>query len=349
MRAILLALLQLLAFRFRRRGSLELEVIALRHQLKVLKRRTTPRMRHHKISADDRIFFVWLYRLWPKCVKVLSLIKPETLIKWHYQGFKLYWTWRARKGHTSKRLSREIRELIIQMHNDNPLWGAGRIHGELLKLGFKVSESPILKYLPKRSGPTKPPSPGWKVFFRNHMDAFVAADSFVVVTASYRLIHGFAVLGLGRRRILHFGVTAHPTQEWILQQMRQALRGRPNLRYLLRDKDSVYGSYFSKELESMGIKQVVTCAKSPWHNNHIESLFSTLRRECLNHVIIFNERHLFRVLSSYVKYFNEFRTHISLDKDTPNSRAVEAASAGKKIVAIRHVGGLHHHYERRAA
>jgi transposase InsO family protein len=232
------------------------------------------------------------------------------------------------------------------MHRDNPLWGSGRIHGELLRLGYKISEITVRKYLPKQS---KPPSPGWKVFFRNHLDAIVAADSFVVVTATYKLIYGFVILGLGRRRILHFGVTANPTQEWLLAQIREAFRGRPNLRYLLRDGDAAYGNLFSKELKSMGIKQVVTASKCPWHNNHVESLIGTIRRECLNHVIVFNERHLRRVLSSYADYFNEFRTHKALGKDSPNSRIVQLPSAGRKIVAIPHVRGLHHHYERRAA
>jgi transposase InsO family protein len=269
-----------------------------------------------------------------------------TLVRWHSQGFKLYWSYRSRRKTNGRGLSTEIRELILRMHRDNPLWGAGRIHGELLRLGFRISDVTVKKYLPRQP---KFPSPSWKVFFRNHFDAIAAADSFVVVTTTYRLIYGFVVLGLGRRRILHFGVTDHPTQEWILEQIREAFRGRPNLRYLLRDGDAVYGNLFSKQLKNMGIKQVVTASKCPWHNNHIESLIGTIRRECLNHVIVFNERHLNRILSSYVNYYNETRTHKALDKDSPNSRVVQLPSAGKKIIAIPHVGGLHHRYERRAA
>jgi transposase InsO family protein len=346
MRAILSALMQLLKFRFRSRAPLELEVVALRHQLKVLKRRSRPRSRHRKFKAGDRIFWVWLFRILPKCVNFISLVKPVTLIRWHNQGFKLYWSWRSRRKTNGHGLSTEIRELILRMHRDNPLWGSGRIHGKLLKLGFKISEFTVRKYLPTQP---KFPSPSWKVFFRNYLDAIAAADSFVVVTTTYRLICGFVVLGLGRRRIMHFGVTDHPTQEWILEQIREAFRGRPNLRYLLRDGDAVYGNLFLKQLKNMGIKQVVTASKCPWHNNHIESLIGTIRRECLNHVIVFNERHLNRILSSYVNYYNETRTHKALDKGSPNSRVVQLPSAGKKIIAIPNVGGLHHRYERRAA
>jgi transposase InsO family protein len=289
MRAILSALMQLLRFRFRSRSSLELEVVALRHQLKVLKRRTRPRSRHRIFKAGDRIFWVWLFRILPESVNFISLIKPVTLVRWHSQGFKLYWSYRSRRKTNGRGLSTEIRELILRMHRDNPLWGAGRIHGELLRLGFRISDVTVKKYLPRQP---KFPSPSWKVFFRNHFDAIAAADLFVVVTTTYRLIYGFVVLGLGRRRILHFGVTDHPTQEWILEQIREAFRGRQNLRYLLRDGDAVYGNLFSKQLKNMGIKQVVTASKCPWHNNHIESLIGTICRECLNHVIVFNERHL---------------------------------------------------------
>ena len=346
MRVILLAILQYLTLRFRRRASLELEVIALRHQLMVLKRRSRPRSRHKKIGNGDRLFWVLLFRLWPQCIKFLSIVKPITLVKWHSQGFKLYWTWRSRRRKGSRRMPTSVHELIIRMREDNPLWGSGRIQGELLKLGYKISSCTIRKHLPSRP---HPPSPTWKVFFRNHLDAMVAADSFVVVTSTYRLLYGFVVLGLKRRRILHFNVTEHPNQEWILDQIRQAFRGRPNLRYLLRDGDAVYGSLFSRQLKRMGIKQVVTASKCPWHNNHIESLIGTIRRECLNHIIVFNERHLKRILSSYVEYYNETRTHKSLGDDSPNSRVVQFPNEGRKVVAIPQVGGLHHRYERRAA
>ena len=346
MRTILLAILQILTFRFRKRASLELEVIALRHQLKVLKRRSRPRSRHRRIKQGDRLFWVFLFRLWPECANFITLIKPVTLVKWHNQGFKLYWTWRSLRRKGRPQLPNGVHELIARMHKDNPLWGAGRIQGELMKLGFKVSAFTIRKHLPKRPDP---PSPTWKVFFRNHLDAIAAADSFVVITSTYRLLYGFVVLGLHRRRILHFNVAAHPTQEWVLDQIQQAFRGRPNLRFLLRDRDAVYGHRFSKTLKSMGIRQVVTASKSPWHNNHIECLIGTIRRECLNHVIVFNERHLKRILSSYVDYYNESRTHESLGRDSPNSRVIQFPSEGRKIVAIPQVGGMHHRYERRAA
>ena len=197
----LLAIAQILTFRFRRRASLELEVIALRHQLKVLKRRSRPRSRHRRIRQGDRTFWVFLFRIWPECVNMISLIKPVTLVKWHNQGFKLYWTWRSQRRKGRPQLPNGVHELIARMHKDNPLWGAGRIQGELLKLGYKVSPFTIKKHLPKRPDP---PSPTWKVFFRNHLDAIAAADSFVVITSTFRLLYGFVILGLHRRRISAF-------------------------------------------------------------------------------------------------------------------------------------------------
>src|ERR1700687_2704268 len=186
MRAILTALIQFFIFRLRSDTSLELEVVALRHQLKILRRRSRPRSRHKKIKPGDRIFLAWLFRIWPDCVNFISLVKPITIVKWHQQGFKLYWSWQSRGAGSRpyRAISSEIRELILRMHRDNPLWGSGRIHGELLRLGFKVSELTVRKYLPTHSNS---PSPGWKVFFRNHLDAIVGADTFVVVTTTYRL------------------------------------------------------------------------------------------------------------------------------------------------------------------
>lgn len=347
MHPILSAIGSLLSFRLRSRASLELEIIALRHQLKVMKRRSRVRIYQRKIGRGDRIFWVWLYRIWPESVDFVSLIKPVTIVHWHNQGFKIYWHWRSTLGKRGRsKIAIEIRQLILRMHKDNPLWGAGRIHGELLKLGFQVSAQTVLRYLPKQP---RSPSPTWKVFLRNHLRETVAADAFVVVTATYRLLYAFVILGLDRRKILHFNVTAQPTQEWISNQISTAFHGKSRPRFLLRDRDALYGNLFSTRLETMGIQQVVAAPHSPWHNNYVECLIGSIRRECLNHVIVVNERHLHRTLSAYVHYYNTTRTHTAIGEDCPDPRSIQTATAGEKIVAFPQVGGLHHRYERRAA
>jgi transposase InsO family protein len=346
MHPILSAIGWLFSFGFRSRASLELEVVALRHQVQLLKRRRSVRAYQRQIKRADRILWVWLYRILPRSLGFVSIIKPATIIRWHEQGFCLYWGWKSRPRRGKPRIAIEIRELIQRMHNDNPLWGAGRIHGELQKLGFQLSSQTVLRYLPKQP---RPPSPPWRTFLRNHLKETVSADSFVVVTATYRLLYAFVILGLERRKILHFNVTAHPTQEWVSEQMTQAFEGNWRPRFLLRDRDAMYGKEFSKRLRTLGIEQVLAAPHSPWHNNYIESLIGKIRLECLNHVIVFNERHLRATLSDYVQYYNKTRTHEALNGDCPDSRSVQSLSDGKNIIATSYVGGLHHRYERRVA
>jgi len=274
----------------------------------------------------------------------MVLVKPATVVQWHRKGFRLYWRWRSRRLGRPK-MSAEIRDLIRRVSLANPLWGAPRIHGELLKLGIEVSQATVGKYLPWRP---KIPSPTWRSFLHNHLTDIAAIDMFVVATATFRLLNAMIVLGHDRRRIIHFNVTHNPTQAWLAHQMTEAFPWDTAPRYLLRDRDASYGPVFRDRVRVMGIKEVVTAPRSPWQNAYVERLIGSIRRECLDHIIIFNEHHLRRVLSSYFQYHHQTRTHLSLDKDCPETRPIHPPTAGK-IIAFPQVGGLHHRYERRAA
>jgi transposase InsO family protein len=236
--------------------------------------------------------------------------------------------------------------LIKQINAANPLWGAARIHGELLKLGFDISIITVAKYMRHRPGP---PSPTWRTFIRNHMQHTAAVDMFVVITATFRFLYALLVLDHGRRRILHVGVTENPNQDWLADQMAKAYENNPKPLYLVRDRDAAYGHRFRKKVRTLGIQQLVTAPQSPWQNIFVERVIQSIRKECLDHMIIFNKQHLVRVLNSYMSYYNHTRTHLALAKDSPVSRPVDGPSDGNRIVAIPEVGGLHHRYERRAA
>jgi putative transposase len=236
--------------------------------------------------------------------------------------------------------------LIRRMSRANPLWGAPRIHGELLKLGIKISQATVGRWMPWRP---KVPSPTWRSFLRNHLPDFAAIDMFVVATATFQLLYTLIVLSLDRRRVVHFEVTPNPTQVWLSGQMTEAFPWDTAPRYLLRDRDKAYGPAFRHRVRAMGITEVITAPRSPWQNPYVERLIGSIRRECLDHVIILSERHLRRVLSSYFQYHHEARTHLSLSKDCPRPRAVQLPCRGNNIIAFPEVGGLHHRYERRAA
>jgi integrase-like protein len=333
-------IVSVLARRFRRRVVLELEVLALRHQLHVLRRERPGRPR---LFAIDRLFWVWLYRLWPRCLEAMVLVKPATVVQWHRQGFRLFWRWRSRSGRPP--VDRETRKIIRQISSANPLWGAPRIHGELLKLGIEVSQATVAKYMIRR---TSAPSPTWRSFLRIHAEGIAAIDMFVVAAASFRLLYIVIILSHDRRKIVRFDVSEHPTAGWLSRQVTEAFPWDTAPRYLLRDRDASYGSYFCSRVEAMNITEVVTAPRSPWQNAYVERVIGSIRRECLDHMVIFNERHLRRVLSSYVDYYQGTRTHLSLDKDCPDSRPIMPRRIGK-VVAIPKVGGLHHRYERLAA
>ena len=322
---------------FRSRVSLEAEILILRHQLNIQRRHVPKRV---AFSAMDRLIFVGLYRLVPNTIKALTIVKPGTVIRWHRAGFRSYWRWKSRHRCGRPTVPLEIRRLIRGMSIANPLWGAPRIHGELLKLGIDIGQTSVAKYMVKRRGP---PSQGWKTFLHNHADGIAAMDLFVVPTISFRLLYGLLIMGHGRRQILWFGVTANPTAEWIANQVTEACGWEQAPRYLIRDRDGAYGEVFIRRLRSMGIRDRPTSPHSPWQNGYAERLIGSIRRECLDHVVVFGERHLRHVLLSYMKYHNEIRTHLSLEKDAPVSRAVELAG---RILCRPILGGLHHQYVR---
>lgn len=325
------------------RTALQLENIALRHQIVVLQRSTKKRLQLHN---SDRLFWVGLSQVWSDWRSALVIVKPETVIAWHRKGFRLFWTWKVQHGKPGRpAISLEIRTLIRRMSRENPGWGAPRIHGELLKLGVDIGETSVSKYLVRRR---KPPSQTWRTFLQNHLQSLVSVDFFTVPTIHFQVLYVFLVLAHERRRIVHFAVTAHPTAEWTAHQLREAFPWETAPRYLLRDRDRIFGYEFVNQLKAMGIQQVLSAPRSPWQRAYIERLIGSIRRECLDHFIVFNERTLKLHLSAYTAYYHTTRTHLALQKDCPETRPVQPVERGP-IVSIPEVGGLHHRYERRVA
>src|SRR6266576_1778859 len=321
----------------RSRATLEAEIWTLRQQINVL-RRGAPR----KLSfcAVDRMIFVGLYRMFPKICDALAIVKPDTVARWHRAGFRSYWLWKSRRRGVRPIVPVAIRRLIREMSIDNPLWGAPRVPGELIKLGIDIGQTSVAKYMARRKGP---PSQGWKTFLNNHADGIAAMDLFVVPTISFRLLYGLLIMGYGRRQILWFGVTSHPTAEWMANQLTEACGWEQIPRYLIRDRDRVFGELFVRRVRAIGIRDRPTSPRSPWQNAYAERLIGSIRRECIDHIVIFGERHLRHVLLSYMGYYNGTRTHLSVNKDAPISRAAENAG---RIICYRILGGLHHQYSR---
>src|SRR3989449_4235271 len=267
---------------FRTRASMKFEILAMRHQLAVLQRRTTKRP---SLRTADRLLWVVLSRLWARWRSALVIVKPETVIAWQRKGFRLYWRWKSREGKSGRTcVSLEIRGLIRQMSTANPLWGAPRIHGELLKLGVQVAQATVAKYMVRQG---KPPSQTWRTFLENHVEQLVSTDFLVVSTVSFRLLFVFVVLGHHRRRAIHFNVTAHPTAEWTARQIAEAFPWDSAPGYLLHDRDCIYGAAFHQQVAEMGICEVLTAPRCPWQNAYAERFIGSLRRECLDHLIIF--------------------------------------------------------------
>jgi putative transposase len=328
---------------FRTRAALQAEILALRHQLLVLQRSS----RGHKLrlSSADRVLWVWLSRLWTEWRSALIIVRPETVIGWHRQGFRLYWKWKSRHPAGRPSVSSEARDFIRRMSLANPRWRAPRIHGELLKPGIQVSQATVAKYMVRHR---KPPSQNWRTFLENHMQTLVSADFFVVPTITFRLLFVFVILSHDRRRPIHFAVTANPTAEWTARQLLEAFPWDSAPRYLLRDRDGVYGEKFREAATWLKIREVLTAPRSPWQNAYVERLIGSIRRECLDHVITFHETGLHRVLKSYFEYYERTRTHLSLNKDSPIPRTVQPPDYGR-VIELPEVGGLHHRYERRRA
>jgi transposase InsO family protein len=288
----------------------------------------------------DRLLLVWLYRLHPSLLNAIVIVQPETVIGWHRRGFRAYWRWKSRQVGGRPRIDSEIRALIRRMSRENPLWGAPRIHGELLMLGIEVAESTVGRYMVRYR---RPPSQGWKTFLRNHAVGIASLDLFVVRTISFKLLYGLVILRHARRRIVSISVTSNPTAEWIAGQVTDAFPWNEAPRHLLRDRDGAFGPAYTHRIRAMGIRDHPTASRSPWQNGHIERLIGSIRRESLDHLVVFDEAQLCRVLKNYASYYNQVRTHLSLDKNAPDPRRPHKLG---RIASIAILGGLHHQYVR---
>jgi putative transposase len=322
--------------------AVALENLALRQQLAALKRtHTRPHLR-----PTDRLFWVLLATAWREWRTALMVVQPETVLRWHRQWLRRRWAHRStqiRPGRPSTDAA--IRALVHKMAGANPLWGAPRIHGELGKLGIEVSERTVSRLLPRRG---RPPSQTWRTFLDNHAAALVSMDFFTVPTLTGRILFVLVLLGHQRRRVVHLAITDHPTAAWTAQQIIEAFPEETAPRYLVRDRDAIYSDVFRRRVAGMNIREVVSAPFSPWQNPYAERLIGSLRRECLDHVIILSQTHLRRVLTRYAAYYHRARTHLSLEKDAPTPRRIHAPTDGR-VVVFPQVGGLHHRYERRAA
>jgi putative transposase len=327
---------------FRSRQDLILENLALRQQLLAL----TARRPHRRISTLHKFFWIALLRLWSGWKQPLVLVTPRTVVTWHREGFRLYWKWcsRARRLGGRTPVSQELRTLIVRMAAENPTWGAPRIHGELIKLGFRISQPTVPRWL-RRIRRTEDPGHGWLTFLRNHRDAIAAMDFFTVPTLTFGVLYCFFVIGHDRRKILRFNVTRNPNELWIVQQMREAWPYTVAHRFLLFDRDSKFGDEVVSFARGMGSLPLRTAFRSPWQNGVAERWVGSCRRDLLDHVIVLNERHLKRLMAEYVRYYHYDRTHLGLAKDTPVSRPVALRSAARSTIqSFPRLGGLHHRY-----
>jgi transposase InsO family protein len=281
---------------------------------------------------------VLLYRWFTSVLRAITIIRPETLVRWHRAGFRHYWRWKSRSFGGRPQIDADLRALIRRMSVDNPLWGAPRIHGELLKLGFEVAQSSVAKYMVKRCGS---PSQGWCTFLGNHALDIAAMDLFVVPTIGFDLLYALVIVRLARRDLVWINVTTHPTADWIARQITEAFPWAEAPRYVIRDRDGIYGAAVTHRLRTMGIRDKPIAPGSPWQNGFAERLIGSIRRECVDHLVVLGEAHLRRILAKYATYYNELRTHRSLNKDAPIRRAIQHVG---RIVSAPVLGGLHHQY-----
>src|ERR1700745_1132454 len=287
--------LAVLASPFKSKLRLEAESAALRHKFNIWRRRLHGRV---QLTNHDRWFFVQIYRWFPSILKVLTIFRPETLIRWHRAGFRRYWRWKSRPRGGRPQIETKLRALIRRMSVENPLWGAPRIHGELLKLGFEVAQSSVAKYMVKRR---KPPSQGWRTFLRNHAPDIAAMDLFVVPTIGFDLLYAFVIVRIDRRDLAWINVTTNPTAGGVARQITEAFPwdGAPG--FMIRDPDRIYGGIVTRRLRAMGIRDKPTAPVSPWQNGFAERLIGSIRRECLDHIVVFAEAHLLPILRSYAR------------------------------------------------
>jgi transposase InsO family protein len=322
---------------FKSRRRLEAEILVLRHQLNVQRQRAP---RQSRMRWADRALFIWLYRRCPRVLDAVTIVRPETVVRWHRMGFAAYWRCKSRPRGGRPRISKEVRELIRRMSFENPLWGAPRIHGELLKLDIDVAQSTVSIYMmPRQDRPLQT----WKSFLRNHVAEVASIDLFVVPTIAFRQLFVFLVLGHRRRQLLGFAVTQNPTAEWLARQITEAFPWDTAPKYLIRDNDRAFGGAFKARVRAMGIRDRPISFRSPWQNGYAERLIGSIRRECTDHLIVFNAEHLRRILAKYAVYYNEVRTHVSLGKDAPCTRSIERFG---DVVALPILGGIHHRYAR---
>ena len=337
MMAIAFLFVRVLGDCFKSRRRLEAEILVLRHQLSVLQQRAPRRV---QLRWASRALFIWLYRCCPRILDAITIVRPETVVRWHRMGFAAYWRWKSRSPGGRPRIGKEVRDLIRRMSFENPLWGAPRIHGELLRLGFDVAQSTISKYMvPRRDRPMQT----WKTFLRNHAEGIASIDLFVVPTICFEQLYAFLVLSNRRRRLLWTAVTRNPTAEWLARQITEAFPWDSAPKYLIRDNDRAFGGVFKARVRAMGIRDRPTSVRAPWQNGYVERLIGSVRRECTDHLIVFSEEHLRQILAKYSTYYNEVRVHISLGKDAPCTRPIERFG---DIVAHPILAGLHHRYAR---
>jgi transposase InsO family protein len=335
--ALICFCLRLFTVPFKSKIRLEAENAILRHQVIVLQRKIRGRAR---FTNGDWLFFISLYCWFPPMSDALRIIRPETLVRWHRASFRRYCRWKSRSGDGRPQIDADLRALIRRMGVDNPLWGAPRIHGELLKLGFEVAQSSVAKYMSRRPAS---PSQRWLTFLRNHSTQIASMDLFVVPSVTFELLYVFVIVSLARRHLVWINVTPHPTAEWIARQVTEAFPWNEAPRYLIRDRDQVYGTAVTRRLRTMGIRDKPTAPRSPWQNGVAERLIGSIRRECTDHIIVLGEAHLRRVLKSYATDYNAARTHRSLNKDSPVSHPVHRTG---RIISHSILGGLHHQYSR---
>ena len=342
MARVLFFLFSLLTSTLRSRLSLQLEIAALRHQL------STYRLKGQRprITPSDRLLWSILAKLWSQWRGALLFVQPRTVTLWQQKRFRDYWRALSQRGRPGRpKIAPELRNLIRRMWQANPTWGSPRIVAELRKLGIAVATSTVEKYKPRGD---RLPSATWRTFLDLHLKELVAIDFFIVPTATFKVLFVFLVLAHDRRRIIHFNVTEHPTAQWTAQQLVEAFPFDTAPSYLLRDGDGIYGDRVRRRINSLGIDEVVTAPASPWQNAYVERVIGSLRRELLDHVIILNERHLKRLLSSYLDYYHPWRTHRSLDQDAPEGRPVRSAEPDN-VLELSAVHGLHHCYLPKAA
>jgi transposase InsO family protein len=328
-------LLHALAAPFRTQAQLEAEITTLRHQLNVLGRRAS----RPRLTAADRLLFVWLCRLFPPLRNTITIVQPDTVLSWHRSGFRPYWRWKSRSRGGRPKVPIEVRSLIRRMSLENPLWGTPRVHGELLKLGIEIAQSTVAKYMarrrPGRSRQT------WKTFLRNHAAGIGAMDFLVVPTINFRLLSVLVILRHERRRPISLSVTDHPTAEWIAQQITEAFPWNEAPSHLIRDRDARYGHAVLRRVAAMGTRDHPIAPRSPWQNGHAERLIGSIRRECLDHIVILGEGHLRQVLKADAAYYNQVRPHLSLAKDEPRHRPIHRIGS---VFGTPILGGLHHVY-----